>query len=98
MRKILISLLLICGSILTICAQWEVKNRTVLAIINATVIDATGSAARPDMTVIISGDRIVKIGKTQEIMVPQSVQVIDATGKFLIPGLWDMHVHLGDED
>jgi imidazolonepropionase-like amidohydrolase len=61
---------------------------------HVTVIDATGAPAATDMTVVISGDRISKIGKTREVPIPERAQLIDGTGKFLIPGLWDMHVHL----
>jgi Amidohydrolase family len=66
-----------------------------LALIHATVIDATGAAAKPDMTVLVSGDRIVALGKTGTVRVPDGAQLVDATGRFVIPGLWDMHVHLG---
>jgi imidazolonepropionase-like amidohydrolase len=66
-----------------------------LALIHVTVIDVTGAPARPDMTVIVTGDRIVGIGRANAVRVPNNAQVFDATGKFLIPGLWDMHVHLG---
>jgi imidazolonepropionase-like amidohydrolase len=45
------------------------------------------------MTVIISGNRIAAIGKTGTIKIPSPAQVVEARGKFLIPGLWDMHVH-----
>jgi len=58
-----------------------------------TVIDATGAAAKPSMTVVIIGDRISEIGKSEKVHVPVNAKVIDASGKFLIPGLWDMHVH-----
>jgi imidazolonepropionase-like amidohydrolase len=60
---------------------------------HVTIIDATGAPARPDMTVVIIGDRIAEIGPTREVRVPQGAQVVDASGKFLIPGLWDMHIH-----
>jgi cytosine/adenosine deaminase-related metal-dependent hydrolase len=60
---------------------------------HATVIDATGAPARSDMTVVITGSRISAIGETGKVRVPQDAQVVDATGKFVIPGLWDMHVH-----
>ena len=42
---------------------------------------------------MITGNRITTIGKTAGVSIPKDAQVIDATGKFLIPGLWDMHVH-----
>jgi hypothetical protein len=67
-----------------------------LVFIHATVIDATGAAAKPDMTVLMSGDRITAIGKTGTVRVPDSAEVVDARGRFIIPGLWDMHVHLGN--
>jgi cytosine/adenosine deaminase-related metal-dependent hydrolase len=66
-----------------------------LVLTHVTVIDATGAPAKPDMTVIVTGDRIVGIGRANALRVPNNAQVFDATGKFLIPGLWDMHVHLG---
>lgn len=64
-----------------------------IVITNVTVIDTTGGPSRPEMTVIIKGDRITQVGKKSHTHVPQSAQVIDGTGKYLIPGLWDMHVH-----
>ena len=67
-----------------------------LAVIHATVIDATGAAAKPDMTVLISSNRIIAVGKTGMVRVSDDAQLVDATGKFVIPGLWDMHVHLGN--
>src|ERR1051326_4674449 len=66
-----------------------------LVLIHATVIDATGAPPKPDMTVVITGDRITAIGRTSKVRVPEDAKVIDASGKFLIPGLWDMHIHSG---
>lgn len=74
-----------------------VPHRDDLALVHVTVIDATGAAAMPDMTVIISGDRIIKIGKVSDVAIPERAQLVDGTGKFLIPGLWDMHVHILSE-
>lgn len=65
-----------------------------LALRNVTVIDATGAAPQANMTVVITGDRIRAIGPTGAVAIPRGARVIDATGQFLIPGLWDMHVHL----
>jgi hypothetical protein len=64
-----------------------------LAFTHVTVIDATGGPALDDRTVIVEGDRIRKIGESPEIAVPKNARVVDARGKYLIPGLWDMHVH-----
>jgi imidazolonepropionase-like amidohydrolase len=64
-----------------------------LVLTRVTLIDMVDAKPKPDMTVIIEGDRITSIGKSGKVRVPKSSQVIDARGKFLIPGLWDMHVH-----
>ena len=61
---------------------------------HATVIDATGADTQSDMVIIVTGETITEVGKFGKIESPKNSQVIDATGKFLIPGLWDMHVHL----
>jgi imidazolonepropionase-like amidohydrolase len=65
-----------------------------LAITHATVIDATGAAPHPDTTVLISNQQITVVAPSSSIAIPRGAQVLDATGKFLIPGLADMHVHL----
>jgi hypothetical protein len=65
----------------------------VLVFEHATVIDVTGAEPHKDFSIAIEGDRILEVGKN--IKPPQGATIIDARGKFLIPGLWDMHVHLG---
>ncbi len=57
-----------------------------------TVIDAT-SGARPDQRVIVRDDRIVAVQPMSEALETPVAQHIDGAGRFLIPGLWDMHVH-----
>ncbi len=69
-----------------------------LVLTHVTVIDVTGGPSKPDMTVVIKGDRISDIGKAGEMLVPPDATVVDASGKFLIPGLWDMHVHWYNRD
>jgi len=72
--------------------QQSDPTRTI-AITNVTLIDGTGAPPRPDATIIISGNRISNIvdGKPDLVGINE---VIDSAGKFLIPGLWDMHTHL----
>src|SRR5712692_6360232 len=66
-----------------------------LFIHNVTVIDATGAPPQRDMTVVIESGRIALIGKEGEVDDGKGRAIdIDGTGKFLIPGLWDMHVHV----
>ena len=79
--------------ILLLCIASQSRARAQIAFTHVTVIDATGAAPQPDRTVIVSGRRILDLGKASEISIPRSATVVDARGKFLIPGLWDMHVH-----
>jgi imidazolonepropionase-like amidohydrolase len=88
--KLRIVLLLILSVLLLARAK---PNHTQASIVfkHVTIIDVTGTTPRPDAMVVITGDRISAIG--DNISLPADAQVVDATGKFLIPGLWDMHVH-----
>jgi imidazolonepropionase-like amidohydrolase len=63
-----------------------------IAFVHTTVIDPAGTgSSRPDQTVVISGGRIISISPAPP---PRDTRVIDGRGKFLIPGLCDMHVHI----
>jgi hypothetical protein len=64
-----------------------------IALTHVTVIDATGTRPLPDATVVVRGERIVALGRSGDIRIPPGAEVLDLTGKFLIPGLCDMHVH-----
>src|SRR5215813_14813310 len=64
-----------------------------LVLTHLTIIDITGGTPKPDMTVVITGAHITDLGEASKVSVPKGGRVIDASGKFLIPGLWDMHVH-----
>jgi imidazolonepropionase-like amidohydrolase len=63
---------------------------------HVTIVDLTGGQTQTDMTVTVSGDRIVAVAPSSP-EVPGGV-VVDAGGAFLIPGLWDMHAHWADEE
>jgi CubicO group peptidase (beta-lactamase class C family)/imidazolonepropionase-like amidohydrolase len=64
-----------------------------LAFTHVTVIDGADSTPRRDQTVIIRGNRIVTVAPSRSARVPAGARVVAGRGKFLIPGLWDMHVH-----
>jgi imidazolonepropionase-like amidohydrolase len=93
---LLISLCWACGW--SGLAAAEEPTTKPLVIANVTVIDGTDGPAQPGMTVILHGGKIQAVGKQGDVKLPAEAQVIDGTGKFLIPGLWDMHVHLVNED
>lgn len=87
-RRLLLALLV------TLLAAQTTPSAQPQAVVlrNVTLIGGTGAAAGPGMTVVVTGDRITAVGR--DAAVPQGAQVVDGTGKFLIPGLWDMHLHL----
>ena len=58
------------------------------------IVQPGRTATEPDRTVVVIGDRIAEIGRTGEVPIPPGARVVDATGKYLIPGLWDMHAHI----
>jgi imidazolonepropionase-like amidohydrolase len=91
MKKIA-ALWLLLGGAPGLLAQGAAPNAP-LVFTHVTVIDATGSPAQPDMTVVVKERRIVELGRSAEVQAPQGATVVDAAGKYLIPGLWDMHVH-----
>jgi imidazolonepropionase-like amidohydrolase len=67
-----------------------------IVVQHVTVIDVTSGSLQPDQSIVIAGGRISALGPTDRVVVPSGAKVIDATGKFAIPGLADMHQHLGD--
>lgn len=69
------------------------QRANVLALVGATVIDGEGGAPIKDGVVLIRGDRIVSVGRAGKVRVPQTARVIDIAGKYVIPGMIDMHVH-----
>jgi imidazolonepropionase-like amidohydrolase len=65
-----------------------------IAITHVTLIDGTGAAPKTDFTVIVEGARITATGPSASTHIPHGAKTIDGSGKFLIPGLADMHIHL----
>ena len=72
------------------------RPRGPLAFRNATIFDADSRSMRRGMTVVVNGNKISAVGA--RVPLPRDAEVIDATGKTLLPGLWDMHVHVDDVD
>ena len=66
------------------------------AIVNVTVIDVAAGVATPDLTVVVADGRIAAVGPTATTRLRAGVPTTDGAGKFLIPGLWDMHAHASD--
>lgn len=84
-------LLLLLLSLLALSPAGAVQNQT-LVIRNVTVINTASDEVTRPVDVVISGNRITGTGRSLQI--PHGAEIVDGTGKYLIPGLWDMHVHL----
>ncbi|MEP5613755.1 MAG: amidohydrolase family protein [Cyclobacteriaceae bacterium] len=94
MKKLLIVLIAL-FLIHSVSAQWN--KELDLAIINVNVIDVENSTVQEGMDVLIQRDKIYDVRKSN----PDSVEAnfkLDGTGKYLIPGLWDMHAHPDDPE
>jgi imidazolonepropionase-like amidohydrolase len=64
-----------------------------LAIVGGTLIDGTGAAPVADAAVVIRKGRIAAAGPRSKVKIPKHANLVDAKGKFILPGLWDMHAH-----
>ncbi len=66
---------------------------TTVALTHVTIIDVTDGTTQSDMTVITEKGHIAALGASTQLRIPSGAQIVSGRGKFLIPGLWDMHVH-----
>ena len=80
--------------VLMACAIPRSVAQEVTVIRGGTLIDGTGAPPAPNAVIVVRGDRIEAIG--QGITPPAGAQVVDATGKYILPGLWDKHLHYKD--
>src|SRR5271170_5749162 len=87
------ALVLLCGVLAAAFAGTAAAAASAVAITHITVIDTTGAPPQPDMTVIVKDQRIVELGMSNTVQPPASARLVDGSGKYLMPGLWDMHVH-----
>src|SRR5215213_7211260 len=85
MRKLLILVILFC---LSFCG---LTQTSMIVIKNVAVIDVKNGKVNTGQTVIIKGSKIISIDS--KAVIPKMATVIEASGKWLIPGLWDMHAH-----
>ena len=73
--------------------QYVSVDAPTVAITHVRVIDGTGAAAKPDQTIIITDGKIAAVGPSASTQPPAGAQVIDGTGKSVIPGLVMVHEH-----
>ena len=76
-----------------VAAQFAPKSATAIVIRNGDLFDSETGLVRPRTSVVITGDRITAVGPVDSVKVPAGATIIDASGKTIIPGMWDMHTH-----
>jgi amidohydrolase family protein len=81
------------ASLAKLTATARMQPAAKLAIVGATLEDATGSPAVKDSVILIEKGRITAAGPRSQVRIPRDATILDASGKFAIPGLWDMHAH-----
>jgi imidazolonepropionase-like amidohydrolase len=84
-------ILSVASSFLASCSS---KGPALIAFTHVTVIDPASATVYPDSTVIVNHSKIDVVGPSSTTPIPPGAQIIDAAGKFLLPGLVDMHIHL----
>ncbi len=61
------------------------------------LFDADAAAVRPHQTVVVTGEKIASVGPAESTGVPEGARIVEGKGRTLLPGLWDMHVHVGSD-
>ena len=69
-----------------------------LVLKGARLFDPEAGTVTPNVTVVVSGNRIQAVGADGQVPVPAGAEVVDAHGRMLLPGLWDMHQHFTEDD
>lgn len=81
-------------AVLLLAPCLALPQTTVTAIVGGTVIDGNGGPPLADAVILVAGSRITAVGPRAEVRIPASATVIDAKGRYVIPGLIDTNVHL----
>jgi imidazolonepropionase-like amidohydrolase len=74
------------------------KPKGPLALVHANLFDAESGEVLRNRTVVVAGNRITAVGADGQVDLPKNAETVDASGKTLLPGLWDMHVHVQPGD
>lgn len=94
--KIHLTLLTALCLVMACSGRKEDQRPSSTAYINATLIDGTGSAPVSNGVMIVSNGRITAVGSKDNTTIPDNAEIVDLSGKFIIPGLINSHGHVGD--
>jgi imidazolonepropionase-like amidohydrolase len=92
--------LLACSVFLLSCSDSDESSNDIAASLvfeHVSIVDVRAGLIVPNQVVVIANSHILEIGHSSDIAIPHGIKPIDATGKFLIPGLWEMHAHTSSD-
>lgn len=95
-RHVALHLIVLCLMIGVSPVRSAAPPEQLVALVGGTVIDGNGGAPLHDAVVLIKGGKILQVGSRRQIKYAKTAKVIDVTGKYVLPGLIDMHVHYHD--
>src|SRR6185369_16410696 len=98
MPRIFIFSLVVCSIAFAQITKGSSGSLEDIAIVGGTLIDVRNGQEIPDTVVLVNGDRITQVGTREKLQIPRGANVIDARGKWILPGLMDMHAHVSNED
>ena len=94
-RLIVVAALMIAvGSLIYSPGFSQTQSSNIKALVGGTLIDGYGSTPLRNSVVIIEGEKIKAVGQVGTLAIPPGAEVISTEGMSILPGLWDMHVHL----
>lgn len=93
-----LALLFVCHASLLACQAQERLTNATTVISHVSVVDIKEGRLVPDQTVVVAGERIAQMGAADKIKFPSNARLVDGTGLFLMPGLFDCHVHLNNPE
>ncbi len=85
--------LILAGAVPTPVSAQQPATTASLVFDGVTIVDVEYGKLLPSQRVVITGNRIQTVGDVHSVLLPKGAQVVDARGKYLIPGLWDLHTH-----
>ena len=82
--------------LLSVCGCQPASTSTVLVLTGGTVINVLDGSQLSSAAVVVEGGRITAVTPSRDVIAPAHATRVDVTGKYVIPGLWDLHTHIQD--
>ena len=94
-RKNLVLIIFVVSlSVIFIFSQEKKEEKVLIALVGGTLIDGTGASPLANTVVLIEGDEIKAVGPPNKVKIPKQAKKVDVSGKWILPGFTDLHIHL----